>query len=79
MFFGLTVLSCDVSSYPDANIGWRFANIRARPHSKFQYSRSMNETLFSELSAWMTQATQLNSEAGKAAAFPFGRSSDVIE
>jgi hypothetical protein len=27
----------------------------------------------------MTQATQLNSEAGEAAAFSFGRSSDVIE
>ena len=50
------MLSCDVSSYPDANIGWRFGNVRARPHSKFQYNRGMNETLFSELSAWMTQA-----------------------
>jgi hypothetical protein len=27
----------------------------------------------------MTQATQLNSEAGEAAAFSFGRSRDVIE
>ena len=53
--FGLTEFSC-VSSCSDANIGWRFGSVRARPHSKFLYNRGMNEKLFSELSAWLTQA-----------------------